>query len=277
MIRSEDAVLIQCGLQDTAGTLRLNGSSGQEEYLLLMFKENGSVSIQGEVCAVQPFTYVVHPFVSGKITVSVHRAAEFCWLHLQLSDALVQEMRAHGLQLQVLHTAARPLELAAVRRILFEHAAASVRSDLCFHALGLLLCLLMQEAKESMAKAASIPHFDRLSALRREIYQNPANDWFIQDICERLCLSRPYFHKIYQSAFGVTCTQDVIASRIAYAKTLLETTEDAVSVISQRCGFETDAYFMRQFKRHAGMTPTVYRRVFRQSRIDPDAADSSAG
>lgn len=72
-------------------------------------------------------------------------------------------------------------------------------------------------------------------------------------------------HKIYLSAFGTTCTQDVIASRIACSKRLLETTDEAITTISQLSGFETDVYFMRQFKRHVGMTPTAYRRINRQS------------
>ena len=78
-------------------------------------------------------------------------------------------------------------------------------------------------------------------------------------------ISRPYFHKIYLAAFGTTCTQDVIQSRIACSKRLLETTEDPIAVVSQQSGFETDVYFMRQFKRHVGMTPTAYRRIYRQS------------
>jgi len=105
----------------------------------------------------------------------------------------------------------------------------------------------------------------QLAALRAEIYQHPEEDWSIQEICERLCISRPYFHRIYQAAFDVTCTQDVIDSRILRAKQLLETTEEPIADISALCGFETDVYFMRQFKRHVGMTPTVYRRMCRNT------------
>ena len=157
------------------------------------------------------------------------------------------------------------LLFAEILRILSEHAAKQDAEVLCSHAICLLIQLLIQGQAAPRKKEASVPHFEKLAALRAEIYQHPEEDWSIQEICERLCISRPYFHRIYQAAFDVTCTQDVIDSRILRAKQLLETTEEPIADISALCGFETDVYFMRQFKRHVGMTPTVYRRMCRNT------------
>jgi AraC-like DNA-binding protein len=131
----------------------------------------------------------------------------------------------------------------------------------------LLLCLLFEGTDGAATKAVEVPHYNKLTQLRHDIYQYPAESWFIQDICDNLGISRPYFHKLYVAAFGTTCTQDVIASRISYSKELLEETEESISFISQQCGFESDVYFMRKFKQHVGMTPTAYRRIYKKSTV----------
>ena len=73
-------------------------------------------------------------------------------------------------------------------------------------------------------------------------------------------MGRSYFHKIYHEAFGVTYRQDEIKSRMAYACKLLTETNTSVSVIAEKCGYETESFFMRQFRQQMGCTPTEYRR-----------------
>ena len=87
-------------------------------------------------------------------------------------------------------------------------------------------------------------------------------------MAEELGISRTYFHKLYVMAFGTTCLQDVVASRIAFAKMLLEITDHPISDIAQKCGFDNEVYFMRLFRRRVGITPTAYRRVVRQENPD---------
>lgn len=73
-------------------------------------------------------------------------------------------------------------------------------------------------------------------------------------------ISRTYFHRIYSKAFGVTFMQDVINSRLAAAADMLTGTNRSVSYIAEKCGYDSDSYFMRQFRKHYGCTPTEYRR-----------------
>ncbi len=264
-MKPEDLILLQCARQEAAGILRLNGNGIRDAYLLLMFQEKGTVTVNGRIYTVHPYSFIMYPFAEESMTISSHTRIIYDWMHLQISPERLRTMKSQGLELQKLCAMARVPDIMNIRRIIFDCCQNTPASDLCMHAVGLLLCLLMQDMENAAEGAALIPHYEKLAALRREIWKHPANSWYIQDICEQLSISRPYFHKIYAAAFGTTCTQDVIASRISYSKMLLETTDDAVSEISQKCGFDTDAYYMRQFKRHVGMTPTVYRRIFRQS------------
>jgi AraC-like DNA-binding protein len=105
-----------------------------------------------------------------------------------------------------------------------------------------------------------IPHYKELRELREAIYDDPTNTWSVEDICKRLRISRTYFHRLYLDAFGVTCRRDVIESRLMNAARLLETTDKSIVEIAEICGYDSESYFMRQFKNHKGCTPSEYRR-----------------
>ncbi len=264
---TESAALIRCGSSEGTNQFGLHKVQGGGNCLLLLCSGKGSVRIHGKSYHARPFTFVLVPFEENILPVQHSMTVQ--WAQLCLSADTLQMLAENGLRIGEMQPMVQPLSVLSVWKIMTE----SLQDDTPLgrskqaYAVGLLLCMLLQEAATAAEKVMQVPHFDKLTALRREIYRSPAKDWYIQDICDSMCISRPYFHKIYQSAFGTTCTQDVIESRIAYAKRLLTETDDPISEISQSSGFETDVYFMRQFKRHTGMTPTAYRRVSRQDSI----------
>lgn len=108
-----------------------------------------------------------------------------------------------------------------------------------------------------------IPHYSRLKAVRNAIFTEPMKQWSVDDICYNLNISRTYFHRLYREAFGVTCIQDVIRSRIDYACELLKNTDLSISEISEKCGYDNDSYFMRQFRQYKYCTPSEYRQKIR--------------
>ena len=122
----------------------------------------------------------------------------------------------------------------------------------------LTLCDILYENKEK--DIPNIPRYEQLKALREAIYSDPVRKWSVEEICSEMNVSRAYFHRIYQNAFGITCGQDIISGRLSYAADLLENTEMSVSLIAEKCGYDSDSYFMRQFRKHKGCTPTEYRR-----------------
>lgn len=124
----------------------------------------------------------------------------------------------------------------------------------------LLMDIGSQLEKRSGIDISSVPYYFRLKEIRCRIYDDPSYNWNIDNICSELGISRTYFHRIYMTAFGTTCIKDVIDSRIALAEKMLAETDMSVYMIAKRCGYESDSYFMRQFKAKNGCTPTVYRR-----------------
>lgn len=126
----------------------------------------------------------------------------------------------------------------------------------------LRLMLISISEQLRLSDTQNAPHYFKLRTIRDEVYRCPAEAPAIDDICSELGISRTYFHRIYYSAFGVTYMHDVINSRMMLAKELLRTTVMSVSMISEECGYESDSYFMQQFKKTVGCTPTQYRRSY---------------
>ena len=267
MITTPDIYLTECGEQDRAGAqVMTNGD--ERQFLVIMSGVRTILRINDRQYYMQPFTFLFHPFEEGKIVIESQGVTAYRYMRMTLSDRYIQKIGRAGMKVKETHTLAQPLAVEEIWKLILP-AMEKPRngSELGAHAVELMLCLLLEGSDGSVSRAAEVPHYDKLTALRHKIYQHPEENWLIQEICDELGISRPYFHKIYLAAFGTTCTQDVIASRIACAKRLLETTDEAIATVSQLSGFETDVYFMRQFKRHVGMTPTAYRRIYRQASV----------
>lgn len=133
--------------------------------------------------------------------------------------------------------------------------------------LDCLLKAMLIKTSEMMAVSSltkfSNPHYGKLLNLREKIYKNPKNKWSVDTLCREMNMSRSYFQLIYRETFGITCISDVINCKINYAKNILTTTNLSIGQISEECGYDNDEHFMRQFKKHIGVTPSEYRKKYK--------------
>ncbi len=101
-----------------------------------------------------------------------------------------------------------------------------------------------------------------LNDVRNAIFNMPSHDWNIDELCDMAGYSRSYFQHKYKEAFSSTPQQDVIESKILYAKYLLKNTPYRVNEIATLCGYTEEVHFMRTFKKKTGLTPMQYRKSF---------------
>lgn len=170
------------------------------------------------------------------------------------------------------------LESAVIRNIFscMQTEAArggKLKNEFADYALRLILINISEQLRSNSYASCDIPHYKELKKLREKIYNAPMNRWSIDEICDDMSISRTYFHRIYCAAFGVTCMQDVIHSRLNYAGNMLLNTKYSVSRIAEHCGYDSDSYFMRQFKKHMGYTPSEFRRKFSADTVTVEAAE----
>ncbi len=98
-----------------------------------------------------------------------------------------------------------------------------------------------------------------MNELRMEILNAPYRQWYISSLAEKLHVSTSHFQHLYKDFFGVTCSQDIISSRIRHAQFYLRTTEMSIHSLATFCGYDNELHFMRQFKKITGLTPSQYR------------------
>ena len=75
-----------------------------------------------------------------------------------------------------------------------------------------------------------------------------------------LHINNSYFCRIFKVSFGC-CFADYLATyRIEKAKILLNMTNESVSDVAIKCGFNGFSYFGKTFKEKVGITPSAYRK-----------------
>ena len=124
-----------------------------------------------------------------------------------------------------------------------------------------LMTLLFQKLRADIDQDGGVDYYRELTALRRRILTQPRLDWNVPDMAAQLHISAGYLHLLYKKYFGISCMDDVIASRIRLAKDYLTHTQLRVMEIAALCGYNNAEHFSRQFRRLCGMSPGQYRRT----------------
>ncbi|HOJ09712.1 MAG TPA: AraC family transcriptional regulator [Clostridiales bacterium] len=99
-----------------------------------------------------------------------------------------------------------------------------------------------------------------LTAIIDYIMQNYFMEIKLIDLAEIVYLSPIYFCSIFKERYGVSPIQYLQSVRLENAKKLLIDTNNSITTISERVGFQSVNYFSRYFKTHEGITPNEFRR-----------------
>lgn len=118
---------------------------------------------------------------------------------------------------------------------------------------------LLHEKAAELSEKRNSANYQEYMNMRNAMYRNPSQEWNAQKTCMEFHLSYGYFRAAYKDLFNVSFHQDLIQSRISYAKYLLLTTSENLPEIAWQSGYEDEKYFMRQFRQITGMTPSAYR------------------
>lgn len=106
---------------------------------------------------------------------------------------------------------------------------------------------------------------DAFIQLRDMIYAQPQHPWSLEEMASHVNLSTRSLQKFYKTLFHITPMNEVINSRITWAKFLLSSTSNSILQISEQCGYNNIEHFCRQFKKNEGLSPSVYRKQMEAS------------
>ncbi len=92
---------------------------------------------------------------------------------------------------------------------------------------------------------------------------NLENPLPVATIARRAGLSQRQLERLFRSHTGLTAVQYYQASRLERARSLVTQTEMPLLVVATACGFSSQEYFARVYRRHFGLQPSRDRRLGR--------------
>lgn len=81
----------------------------------------------------------------------------------------------------------------------------------------------------------------------------------INEVAQKLGISRVTLYRQFKGHYRMSPQQYLMKIRMEKAVALLQTTNQAVAVIANQCGFENAAHFSRLFKARFNQTPNAFR------------------
>lgn len=82
----------------------------------------------------------------------------------------------------------------------------------------------------------------------------------LNEIASKLNLSYAWFRKNFKRYTGMSPLQYQLQIKLNRAKSLLLEQEIPIKNIAYTCGFESNYYFTRYFKKSTGLSPTKFRK-----------------
>ncbi len=127
-------------------------------------------------------------------------------------------------------------------------------------ALSEFFCILA-EILPKLQKNQSLPTDIRIDNSIEYIEQNYTKNISIETLANISNMSVSRFFPAFKNAFGITPVEYLNNYRVNRAIILLMNNDSiSIEAISEKCGFESSAYFRRVFKKITGKTPREYRK-----------------
>lgn len=100
----------------------------------------------------------------------------------------------------------------------------------------------------------------RLRVVLSSILAQPDGDWSVENMAKLACLSRSQLMRLFKQHIGMSPHHLVNHVRLQAAAVLLRKHSDSVLQIALSTGFQSETHFGKAFKKHFGITPSVYRK-----------------
>ncbi|WP_409345930.1 helix-turn-helix domain-containing protein [Paenibacillus sp. MBLB4367] len=125
--------------------------------------------------------------------------------------------------------------------------------------LGFYRKIVAGTAVKTERKTASV-----VSIVTGYIEAHYGEDIYLEKVADEIGLSPKYVSRIFKETTGSTITDTISLIRMAKAKELLAQTDLKINEIADRIGIFSRTTFLRMFKKHEGVSPMEYRKLYGQ-------------
>lgn len=129
--------------------------------------------------------------------------------------------------------------------------------------------LLIQRTRQESNPTISTYLQKEMEYAQQYFQEHYNEDIQIKDYAKSRSMSVSWFLRNFKKFIGQPPAQYLLTIRMNNAVSLLETTDYNVAEISAIIGYDNALYFSRLFKKHKGVSPSEYRRLF-QKKNSPD-------
>jgi AraC-like DNA-binding protein len=98
------------------------------------------------------------------------------------------------------------------------------------------------------------------------MHDDPGRRWTLQELAERVGMSRSIFALRFKETVGATPMEYLTCWRMLLAGDRLKNSDDSISVIASSLGYESESAFGKAFRRVMGSSPRQYSRHGRSQR-----------
>jgi AraC family transcriptional regulator of arabinose operon len=121
-----------------------------------------------------------------------------------------------------------------------------------------LLIRVIQTQNMALAEDG-LPLNNRFATVVEYIREHLTEKIGIDTLCQKACMSKSGFFRLFRETFGLSPMEFIIRERINLAKRLLVNPAASVTEVCYQSGFNNLHYFSRLFKMLEGVTPTTFR------------------
>lgn len=178
---------------------------------------------------------------------------------IEPSQAWVDDVREHGVFLEVPELLARDRVSALAAQLYYESRRPDAASPLCIQALLFEIgaCLI----RRSEATSAHEPQW--LRRVRSRIDDTYGEKLCLADLAREAGVHSVHLARMFRQNYGVTVGQYLRGRRIEAAARALRSSDASLVNIALDAGFTSQAHFCTVFRRLMGCTPSEYRRAAR--------------
>lgn len=124
-----------------------------------------------------------------------------------------------------------------------------------------ILIIKLKRAKNITVESHDAQNLNQTVAIvKHYIHQNFHSYITLNMLAEIGNINKYYLSHRFKEDVGMSPIEYLIKTRIDNAKTLLETTDFTISVISESNGFSSQSLFAQTFRRHTNQSPSNYRK-----------------
>ena len=249
-----------------ASNFAVNRPHGSEDYVIIVLRTNAEFLFGEERVLASAGSVILY----NKGTPQHFRAFDSVfandWVHFDMSADEVEEIKSRQIPFDLLIPLDNVKDISQIIKTMYQekYSVNFYREETLKLYFKLLFIKISEKIKKAERQKVS-PYYEKMSALRRELYNHPEKARSVKMISKELVLSESYFQHLYKRFFGVSVVSDLIAARVEHGKFLLSGSDMSVRAVSNECGYKNDVQFMRQFKMLTGMTPSEYREQFKVS------------